>query len=108
MVIQEICRQPPDNRANELAACEPTARLGAVRRCSCLLVSTPMYQRTRPGWSPGRFPPARFLPGPRRWADGPILCQAVGGAFVEDDPADDAMLRVTAEGRLGSGRCGVP
>ena len=33
-----------------------------------LLVSTPMHQRTRPGWWPGRIPPARFLPAPRLWA----------------------------------------
>jgi hypothetical protein len=33
----------------------------------CLLVSTPMYQRTRPGWSPEWIPAARFLPVPRLW-----------------------------------------
>jgi len=33
----------------------------------CLLVSTPMYERTRPGWSPHRFPPTQFLPAPRIW-----------------------------------------
>ena len=33
----------------------------------CLLVSTPMYQRTRPGWSPEPVPAARFLPVPRPW-----------------------------------------
>lgn len=37
-----------------------------------LLVSSPMFQRTRPGWSPGQFqpgqfPPAQFLPAPRMW-----------------------------------------
>jgi len=38
-----------------------------------------MYQRTRPGWRPGRFPPARFLPAPPWWA---ILASVVGGLLV--------------------------
>jgi hypothetical protein len=33
----------------------------------CLLVSAPMYERTRPSWSPARFPSSRFLPAPRVW-----------------------------------------
>jgi hypothetical protein len=47
-----------------------TIRLGAFA-CYlaqiCLLVSAPMYQRTRPSWSPGRLPSRRFLPAPRVW-----------------------------------------
>jgi hypothetical protein len=33
----------------------------------CLLVSTPMYERTRPGYSPGRLRSTQFLPAPRLW-----------------------------------------
>jgi hypothetical protein len=33
-----------------------------------LLVSTPMYERTRPGWAPGQAPSGPFLPLPPWWA----------------------------------------
>jgi hypothetical protein len=33
----------------------------------CLLVSTPMYERTRPGRSPASLPATQFLPAPRLW-----------------------------------------
>lgn len=45
-------------------------RLGLFACCLaqvCLLVSAPMYERTRSGWRPGRLPPAQFLPAPRVW-----------------------------------------
>jgi hypothetical protein len=48
----------------------PAARAAYFACCAaqvCLLVSTPMYQRTRPGWSPQRIPASRFLPVPRLW-----------------------------------------
>lgn len=46
------------------------ARVGLFACCAaqiCLLVSTPMYQRTRPGWPPEQVPSGRFLPVPRLW-----------------------------------------
>jgi hypothetical protein len=42
----------------------------------CLLVSAPMYERTRPGWSPGRRAQTQFLPAPRIWTVGASI--AVG------------------------------
>jgi hypothetical protein len=45
-------------------------RLGSFAYCLaqvCLLVSSPMYERTRRGRSPGRLPPMPFLPAPRVW-----------------------------------------
>jgi hypothetical protein len=43
-----------------------------------LLVSTPMYERSRPGWVPGR-PPARWLPVPRVWV---LLTSAAAGLGI--------------------------
>lgn len=46
------------------------ARVGYFACCTaqiCLLVSTPMYQRTRPRRPPEQILPARFLPIPRLW-----------------------------------------
>jgi hypothetical protein len=45
----------------------------------CLLMSFPMYQRTRPGWSPGQIPPARLLPVPRLRM---VLASAAAGALI--------------------------
>jgi hypothetical protein len=56
----------------------PAVRLGYFACYTaqlCLLMSAPIYQRTRPGWSRGRPSPARLLPLPRPW-------MAVGGVIA--------------------------
>jgi hypothetical protein len=45
----------------------------------CLLLSTPMYQRTRAGWSPAWRPPTQFLPAPRLSI---ILASAAAGFII--------------------------
>ena len=44
-----------------------------------LLVSAPMYQRTRPGWALGRSQLAPWLPRPPRWA---LLASAAAGLGI--------------------------
>lgn len=46
----------------------------------CLLVSTPVYARARPGWSPGRVTAGPLLPGPRLWAL--AAASAAGGVIT--------------------------
>lgn len=45
----------------------------------CLLISTPMFQRTRPGWSPGESAASRFLPAPRLWM---VMASMVAGLVI--------------------------
>jgi hypothetical protein len=45
----------------------------------CLLISTPMYERTRPGWSPDESAGDRFLPAPRPWM---VLASMVAGLVI--------------------------
>jgi len=44
-----------------------------------LLVSTPMYQRTRPGWAPGGSRPTALLPSPPIWT---LLVSASAGLVI--------------------------
>ena len=53
-----------------------------------LLVSTPMYQRTRPGWSPGQPQAAPLLPWPKVWA---VLATAAGGLAMALVPFSDGL-----------------
>jgi hypothetical protein len=53
-----------------------------------LLVSTPMYQRTRPGWSPGQLQSDPFLPWPRWRA---LLAGAGGGVALALVPFSDGL-----------------
>jgi len=57
-----------------------------------LLLSTPMYDRTRPEWPPGQLPAAPFLPWPKVWA---VLVSAAGGFVMALVPFSDG-LRETA------------
>jgi hypothetical protein len=57
-----------------------------------LLVSTPMYQRTRRGWSPGQFQAGQFLPWPKLWE---VLASAAGGLVMALLPFSDG-IRETA------------
>jgi len=57
-------------------------RLGLLALCLvqvCLLVSASMYERTRPGWSPGRLPQTQFLPAPRSWT---VATSAAAGLII--------------------------
>jgi hypothetical protein len=54
----------------------------------CLLVSTPMYQRTRPGWSPGQAQADPFLPWPKLWV---VLVSAAGGLVMTLVPFSDGL-----------------
>jgi len=49
----------------------------------CLLVSTPMYQRTRPGRPPEQIPSGRFLPVPRLWM---VAGSAAAGLLITAMP----------------------
>jgi hypothetical protein len=60
--------------------------LGSVFVQIGLLVSTPMYQRTRPGWSPGQAQADPFLPWPKLWA---VLISAAGGLALALVPFSD-------------------
>lgn len=53
--------------------------LACVMLQIALLVSSPMFQRTRPGWSPGRFEPAPWWPAPPLWV---LLASAGAGLII--------------------------
>jgi hypothetical protein len=53
-----------------------------------LLVSTPMYQRTRPGWTRGAVQPYPFLPWPKLWS---VLAGAAGGLGLALVPFSDGL-----------------
>jgi hypothetical protein len=53
-----------------------------------LLVSTPMYERTRPERSPGQLPAAPFLLWPKVWA---VLASAAGGLVMALVPFSDGL-----------------
>jgi hypothetical protein len=63
-----------------------------------LLVSTPMYQRTRP-WSQGQIQAGAFLPWPRPWV---ALSGVAGGLVMALVPFSDG-LRETVCSTIGAG-----
>jgi hypothetical protein len=73
-------------------ASEPLAASSLVLTCILaqigLLVSTPMYERTRPGWSPGQPQAAPFLPQPKVWA---VLATTAGGLVMALVPFSDGL-----------------
>jgi len=93
--------------ASSWPAAQPAPRLGGLA-CYlaqiCLLASEPVYQRTRPGWVPGRRPAGGFLPAPRPRA---VLASAAAGLVITVLPA--AGLRPVAcppgHGPDGRGPC---
>jgi hypothetical protein len=102
-------------------ASEPFAASSLTLTCALvqigLLVSVPMYQRTRPDWSLGAFQSEQFLPWPKLWA---VLASAAGGIGLALLPFSDGAgpsVRRVAPGRrrtamrLGSAtrsRTGLP
>jgi hypothetical protein len=71
-----------------------------------LLVSTPMYERTRPGWSPRQLQPGSWLP----WPNLPVvLVGAAGGLVMALLPFSDGIREtVCREGGLRSAQaCGA-
>jgi hypothetical protein len=71
-----------------------------------LLVSTPMYQRTRPGWSPGQAQAGPFLPWPKRWA---VPVSAASGLVTALMPFSDGFRQTvcTAGGVTSAQPCGA-
>lgn len=70
-------------------ASEPFATSLRILTCALvqigLLVSAPVYERTRPGWSPGQYT-GEFLCWPRLWV---VLASAAGGLVMTLLPFSD-------------------
>jgi hypothetical protein len=71
-----------------------------------LLVSTPMYQRTRPGWAPGQTQAGPFLPWPKLWV---ALAGIVGGLALAVLPFSDGIRPAlcSAAGSASAQACGA-
>lgn len=76
--------------AADVGASKPPGALLLTLACFlaqiALLVSTPMYQRTRSGWAPGQFHGDPFLPQPRLWS---VLAAAGSGLVLALVPFSD-------------------
>lgn len=68
-----------------------------------LLVSSPMYQRTRPGWSRGQVHGDPFLPWPKLL---PVLAGAAGGLVLALVPFSDGLRETVC--MAGGGRPASP
>lgn len=68
-----------------------------------LLVSTPMYQRTRPGGSPDQVRDDPFLPWPKLWS---VLTSAAGGLVMALVPFSDGVRETFCS--AGRGRPASP
>jgi hypothetical protein len=60
-----------------------------------LLVSSPMYQRSRPGWSAAQVRSSPFLPRPRLWV---LLSSVAGGLVMALLPFSDGLRETVCPG----------